>query len=150
MKPIKNCDTCKNEIRECRGNITLYLIERCRYCGAPACLHCAQEYPRPCCGFKGCVVYFIQETGGHYIKISTSRDLQSNYRSLYSNTPHDLNILLLIYHKEYILQGELHERFKEHRHRGKWFKEHLDIYGYIHSHFDTWTKNILLQNRLRI
>ncbi len=77
-----------------------------------------------------CLVYFIQEKGGGFIKIGYTENINARLSQMQTNSPHDLVILSIIEAgKE--KEKQIHEKFRNHHHRGEWFYPSGEIMEYI-------------------
>jgi hypothetical protein len=76
------------------------------------------------------VIYFIQRASGGDIKIGITNDLQERLSSLQTAHSEPLVCLATMNGGAYE-EGALHERFKEHRLAGEWFRPHWDILALV-------------------
>lgn len=77
-----------------------------------------------------CSIYFIQcETTG-LVKIGMAGDARSRFSSIQSGSPTILT-LKASFEGRRADEAALHERFREHRDHGEWFKPVPDLLAYI-------------------
>lgn len=67
------------------------------------------------------MIYFIQDTGSHAIKIGVSTDPERRLRSLQTATASKL-VLLGVVPGDLSTEAELHRHFADYRLRGEWFR----------------------------
>ena len=77
-------------------------------------------------------VYFARESLQGLVKIGMAEKLRDRFTRLKGQIPYhvDLDLLLIMYGGR-SLEKDLHEKFKDHRVKGEWFKPHEDILSFI-------------------
>lgn len=71
-------------------------------------------------------VYIIQDLKSRNIKIGTSKDFETRFKTLQSSCGSKLAILL-IFEGGRVTESVYHKRFKKHRLHGEWFAPHIDV-----------------------
>lgn len=85
-------------------------------------------------------IYFIQNTTDRSMtKIGKTRNLQRRLSQLQTGSKDPLEVVLTIPVSEFLSEGILHERFKEHRQQGEWFTTSKDIDDFIKLARDEYT-----------
>jgi hypothetical protein len=73
-------------------------------------------------------VYFVK--CGEFIKIGWSESWYSRIQRMKVDNPDHIEVLLVIGRPK-IFEKTMHRKFAELRHRGEWFRDHLDIREYV-------------------
>jgi len=81
---------------------------------------------------RACFVYFIQSGDSGPIKIGVAYNVKQRIAGLQTANPNKLNLLATIKNKNALkVESDLHEKFKEHRLQGEWFKPVTSLLSYI-------------------
>lgn len=82
------------------------------------------------------MIYFIQEGGEGNIKIGKAKDVIKRLKQLQGNNGNDL--WLLGHCDDSWNEKKLHEKFKDFRIRGEWFRFNTNILDFIREHANTY------------
>jgi hypothetical protein len=86
-------------------------------------------------------VYFIQNSVTGNIKIGRAKDIEKRLKALQSASDCPLRLLFsLDVHKMVTEERTIHERFKDYRIIGEWFRFEGELYDYVHE---------LISNRIK-
>lgn len=76
-------------------------------------------------------VYFVASR--EFIKIGWSENWRTRLATMQTSNPDPLKVLLVLARPK-SFEGELHQRFAPHMHRGEWFRDHPEIRAFIKDH----------------
>jgi hypothetical protein len=76
------------------------------------------------------MIYFIGNKEKGFVKIGVAKSVKNRFYSIQADNPYDLEILLEL-HGNYKVEKYLHNKFKENRIRGEWYKLSKSILDFI-------------------
>jgi hypothetical protein len=78
-------------------------------------------------------IYFVRIRGTEFLKIGRSGDPARRLEALKSSVPFELELVGILKEAEPVTEIRLHERFKELRVRGEWFREVGELSEFVSS-----------------